>query len=331
MEGLLARWALAIQEYEFTITYCRGKENGNADALSRKHHIEEDHVALTNQIPTLTADIYQQQCTDPVIQQLRVALHQDKTRPPCGSVWHKLPFSRYKQLCSQLCLQNEIVCRHYTPAPRTSPIVVPIIPESYRPTLLHQNHDAPAAGHLRFENTVTRVREVGYWVGMLSDIDKYCRECAACQSTKPPVNAPLVNVPIGKAWEMVTVDILEVPVSHHNNRYLLVVQDYMTEWEEAIPIPKQTAKRITTELVNIFSHDGLPDILHSDQGRNFESTILHQTLDAFGVAKSRTTAFHPAGDGLVKRFNRSLLQMLRAYVQQHQDWEQYLPQVLYVY
>ena len=333
MEGLLARWALAIQEYEFTITYRRGKENGNADALSRKHHIEEDHVALTTQIPTLTADIYQQQCTDPVIQQLRVALHQDKTRPPCGSVWCKPPFSRYKQLWSQLCLQNEIVCRRYTPTPRISPIVVPIIPESYRPTLLHQNHDAPAAGHLGFEKTVTRVREVGYWVGMLSDIDKYCRECTVCQSTKPPApaNAPLVNVPIGKAWEMVAVDILEVPVSHHNNRYLLVVQDYMTKWVEAIPIPNQTAKRITTELVNIFSRYGLPDILHSDQGRNFESTILHQTLDAFGVAKSRTTAYHPAGDGLVERFNRSLLQMLRAYVQQHQDWEQYLPLVLYAY
>ena len=54
---------------------------------------------------------------------------------PCGSVWRKPPFSRYKQLWSQLCLHNEIVCRRYT---QTSPIVVPIIPESYRPTLLYQ-------------------------------------------------------------------------------------------------------------------------------------------------------------------------------------------------
>ena len=70
---------------------------------------------------------------------------------------------------------------------------------------------------------------------------------------------------------------------------------------------------------------------HSDQGRNFESTILYQTLDAFGVTKSRTTAYHPAGDGLVERFNRSFLQMLRTYVQQQHDWEQYLPLVLYAY
>ena len=104
---------------------------------------------------------------------------------------------------------------------------------------------------------------------------------------------------------MVGVDILEVPVSQYNNRYLLVIrQDYMTKWAEAIPIPNQTAARITAELIKVFSRYGIPDILHSDQGRNFESTILLQTLEAFGVTKSYTTAYHPAGDGLVERFNR---------------------------
>ena len=71
--------------------------------------------------------------------------------------------------------------------------------------------------------------------------------------------------------------------------------------------------------MKVFSDYGLPDIIHSDQGRKFESSILRQTLEAFGVAKSRTTAYHPQGDGMVERFNRSLLQMLRAYVQDQAD------------
>ena len=95
------------------------------------------------------------------------------------------------------------------------------------------------------------------------------------------------------------------------------------------------AARLTTvsldELVKVFSRYGIPDILHSDQGRNFESTILCQTLEAFGVTKSHTTAYHPAGDGLLERFNRSLLRMLQAYTQQHSDWEKYLHFVLYAY
>ena len=45
----------------------------------------------------------------------------------------------------------------------------------------------------------------------------------------------------------------------------------------------------------------------------------------------RTTAYHPQGDGMVERFNRSLLQMLRAYVQEEADWERFLPLVLYAY
>ena len=168
---------------------------------------------------------------------------------------------------------------------------------------------------------------------MARDVERHCRECETCQPSKlsMPQRAPLVNMPIGRPWQMVAVDILEVPLSRNNNRYLLVLQDYFTKWADAVPLPDQTAARITGELTKIFSQFGHPDVLHSDQGRNFESTILAQTLQAFGVQKSRTTAYHPQGDGMVERFNRSLLQMLRTYVNTQDEWEQYLPLVLYAY
>ena len=168
---------------------------------------------------------------------------------------------------------------------------------------------------------------------MSVDVVKYCRECVVCQRCKlsSPQKAPLSSVPIGKPWEMVAVDVLQVPTSYQNNRYLLVIQDYFTKWVEAIPMPDQTAVHITNELVKLFSTFGLPQIVHSDQGKNFESTVLKQTLEAFGISKSRTTAYHPQGDGLVERFNRSLLQLLRSFVQSEPDWERYLPLVLYAY
>jgi len=114
------------------------------------------------------------------------------------------------------------------------------------------------------------------------------------------------SVPIGKPWEMIAVDVLEVPISYQNNRYLLVIQNYFTKWVEAIPMPNQPAVHMTSELVKLFSMLGLPQIVHSDQGRNFESTVLKETLEAFGISKSRTTAYHVQGDGLVERFNCSL-------------------------
>ena len=126
---------------------------------------------------------------------------------------------------------------------------------------------------------------------MAGDVVKYCRECSTCQQSKlsMPQRAHLINVPIGKPWQMVAVDILEVPLSTNNNRYLLVIQEYFTKWADAILLPDQTATRITGELIKLFSTFGRLEALHSDQGHNFKSTILAQTLEAFGIQKSRTS------------------------------------------
>lgn len=44
------------------------------------------------------------------------------------------------------------------------------------------------------------------------------------------------------------------------------------------------------------------------------------------VTKTRTTPYHPAPNGQVERFNRTLLQMIRCYVDQNQkNWDQQLP------
>ena len=59
--------------------------------------------------------------------------------------------------------------------------------------------------------------------------------------------------------------------------------------------------------------------------------MLHQMLQAFGIKKSRITAYHPQCDGMVEQFNCSLLQLLRCYVSIEEDWESYLPLVLYTY
>ncbi|KAL5500473.1 hypothetical protein EMCRGX_G012040 [Ephydatia muelleri] len=118
-------------------------------------------------------------------------------------------------------------------------------------------------------------------------VDQSCKECTIYQWTKPtaPKRAPLFTIPVGRPWQMVLVDIVEVPVSRNYNRYLSVVQDYFTKWADASPIPD-----LTRELIDLFAGCGVPEIIHSDQCRNFESTIFRQTLAAFGVKKSRTTA-----------------------------------------
>lgn len=55
-----------------------------------------------------------------------------------------------------------------------------------------------------------------------------------------------MSMPVGQPWQLVAVDILKVTLSTANNQYLLVLQDYFTKWAEVIPLPDQTAPRITT-------------------------------------------------------------------------------------
>ena len=330
MEGMLCRWALVMQEYDYRIMYRKGALNGNADALSR---ITTLPCAATVAMPLYSSScLCHAQLQDSIISQVLQARKLSNS-PPRTREWNTHPLQRYRQLWAQLKVVDGVLCRTYTPMPQAEERTVPILPVSLRTEAICHNHDTPSAGHQGVEKTLDRLRLNAYWVGMGRDVNSYCRECSKCQQSKlsMPQRAPLTSMPIGRPWQMIAVDILQVPHSRNNNRYLLVVQDYFTKWVEAIPLPDQTAIRITRELTKLFSVYGQPEILHSDQGRNFESAVLSQTLQAFGVHKSRTTAYHPQGDGMVERFNRSLLQMLRTYVDTQDDWECYLPLVLYAY
>ena len=328
MEGMLYRWALAIQEYNFDIVYRKGKLNTNADALSRRY---SPCAATQVHLHFPMSEVRTAQQTDINISKILQACK--RSTPPKSPEWHRQPLRRYRQLWAQLQIVDGVLCRKYTPSPVLGPVTVPIVPPSLRHVALTRCHDAPSAGHMGAERTLERLRQEAYWIGMAGDVERHCQECNTCQKTKAPMpqRSPLINTPIGRPWEMVAVDILEVPTSRNNNRYLLVVQDYFTKWPVAIPLRDQTASRISTELVKLFSTYGQPDLLHSDQGRNFESTILSQVLEAFGVEKTRTTAYHPQGDGMVERLNRSLLQLLRSYVDKYDDWEEHLPLALYAY
>ena len=333
MEGLLCRWALAMQEFDFIIKYRKGSQNGNADALSRNIACSPTVIAATQFVPDpIKKDIQEAQQADPTLQIVYEAMQKSNNKPT-SRLWHQSPLSRYRKLWPQLCLCDGVLCRKYTPQPLRSVVTVPILPQCLQEHALYGCHDTPSAGHQGFRKTLENLRREAYWVHMVSDAELYCRQCPRCQQSKLPLptRAPLKSTPIGRPWQMVGVDILSVPTSCNGNKCLLVIQDYFTKWADAIPLSNQKAVTITNALIHLFATMGLPDIVHSDQGQNFESTVLKQTLDAFGIQKSHTTAYHPQGDGLVERFNRSLLQLLRAYIDKHSDWEQHLPLALYAY
>ena len=79
-------------------------------------------------------------------------------------------------------------------------------------------------------------------------------------------------------------------------------------------------------------HYGFPARIHSDQGRNFESAVIKELCSIAGVQKSRTTPYHPMGNGMVERFNQTLLNMLGTLQDsQKQDWKSYVALLVLAY
>ena len=97
---------------------------------------------------------------------------------------------------------------------------------------------------------------------MAKDVDQYCRNCSTCQQSKVsmPQRAALQNIPISQPWQMVAVDILQVPLSTNNNRYLLVLQDYFTKWAHSQP----NCKPHHNSIDQFFSTYGPLHIIHSE-------------------------------------------------------------------
>eukprot|EP00117_Sycon_ciliatum_P001937 scpid64630/ scgid7390/ Retrovirus-related Pol polyprotein from transposon 412; Protease; Reverse transcriptase; Endonuclease len=154
---------------------------------------------------------------------------------------------------------------------------------------------------------------------MASDITEFvrcCHTCAQIRAKNPTNRAPLQPMIAGYPFEIVALDIVgPLPETSQGHKYLLVMADYFTRWVEAFPLRDITAVSVAAAVVNGWiSRFGAPEQLHSDQGAQFESRLFADICRLLGIRKTRTTPYHPSGDGLVERVNRTLLGLLRAHI-----------------
>ena len=112
---------------------------------------------------------------------------------------------------------------------------------------------------------------------------------------------PLIEQP----FQRIAMDIVGLlPCTQRGNRFILSICDYATRYPEAIALPNVEASRVAKELVNLFSHMGVPV---TDQGTNFMSSLLEEVHYLLHIKSPQT-------DGLVERFNGTLKGMLRKFV-----------------
>ena len=225
---------------------------------------------------------------------------------------------------------NIFYCKHSLSG---TDIIQLFLPEVYLDIALAGLHDE--AGHQERDPTLSLMKSRFDWPGMDGDIEKYVRNCPRCimRKAQGKTAAKLVVVDSTYPMDLVCMDFLSLEMFAGGNEHILVITDHFTRYAQAIPTRNQSAKttaRILSE--NFICHYGFPSRLHSDQGCNFESEVIKELCSIANIDKSRTTPYHPMGNGMPERFNQMLLNMLGTLEDdQKSDWKTYVSSLVHAY
>ena len=180
-------------------------------------------------------------------------------------------------------------------------------------------------GHLGSEKVWELAKTRFYWPNMRRDIDLYVqKQCRCVMSKKPNVaeRAPLVPITSSRPFELVSIDFLHLDKCKGGYEYALVVCDHFTRFTQIYATRNKKARTAADVMFNKFILQyGWPEKIHHDQGGEFENRLFQRLHQLSGIRSSRTTPYHPEGDGQVERMNQTILNMLKCLSQEEKaDW-----------
>lgn len=313
----VARWWIAMQEYNFTIEYKPGKAMAHVDALSRNPPPSTSAAAIgsNDTIMSITENDWLStvQTADTEIQR-KISILGD---PHSDDV---------------IDIKTNFVVRNGKLYRKTNHGERWVVPKGVRFQILKQCHDD--IGHFAFEKTLAKV-EATYWFPKMRKFTKKyvesCLECAYAKSTtvkKPPLHPiPKDDTP----FETLHIDHVGPFVrSAKGNTHLLVIIDAYTKFIVLKPVKSTKSSIAIDKMREYFSIFGVPKRVVSDRGSCFTSKTFTEYMVQLGVKHVLNAVATPRANGQVERYNRTLLDALTAKCASGVDekkWDVHVPDV----
>lgn len=294
------RWSELLGQYKFDIIYTPGRDNGRADALSRRSDYMEGHEPTQQRILKVNKDGSLSANSKEFNLVMRV-LHDDKEQFPVEHGKYRVPPEKELQ-----CIQD--------------------------------HHDGPTCGHPGVARTTEHIRRNFAFPHMRTKVANYIKKCDGCQKNKASRHAKYGNLqftePPEQPWSEVTMDfIVKLPKSRDlvngtNYDSVIVIVDRLTKYTHFIPFREASDAQQLGHLImdRLVRYHGFPRTFITDRDKLFTSNYWKTLIAMIGIRRKLSTAFHPETDGQTERMNQSLEAYLRQYVNYDQDnWVQLLP------
>ncbi|WRX13588.1 Integrase [Theobroma cacao] len=144
---------------------------------------------------------------------------------------------------------------------------------------------------------------------------------------------PLNNILEIEIFDVWGIDFMGPFISSYNNKYILLVVDYVFKWVEAVAFPHNDSKVVMNFIKkNIFTRLSTPKAIISDEGSHFYNKYFDVLLVKYGVKHKVATAYHPQTCGQAEVSNKKIKRIVEKTVCPiRKDWAKRLDDDLRAY